>query len=357
MTIIILFVLFQIVPIDTITIKNVVEIGASSDEYQLVSTSFVSTTPNNDIVITDRRTNLISIINYQGDIIQEFGGRGRGPGEFTEITSVEHLPDGRLLVYDRMSRRFSKIKLGDGSFETTPIDTKTIFSIWEMQYYGNSILARFEDVSGNPYQPLKSDFLLHYTDNLFKSIKNSIISIDQLTGNSKFEKQIITSPRGFRYLKMNNNIWISPFVYRGFLYNFNSDGELIGKIKGYKNIEKPFEELEEDEASNFTRVYRSFGSEGRFFNIVNSQSVGLIEYKNHILHFSTFWENDTPKIVLDIFDKSGTLKNSFTIKNALSVANTSSSIPFKIMHSSENKIYAIDSSVNTNLLKVFELDF
>src|SRR5690625_5076246 len=74
---------------------------SASSEYLFGTIMHIKKLENGNILVTDRSDNSIRIFDDNGVFQLEMGGRGRGPGEFHEITSVEVTDDGDILVNDR----------------------------------------------------------------------------------------------------------------------------------------------------------------------------------------------------------------------------------------------------------------
>ncbi len=79
-----------------------VDIGA--DEYML---SYVLSVFGTDehIYVVDLQADLVRRYDHDGVYVDTIGGGGQGPGEYTAPMMVTVAPDGRILVFDSLSRR------------------------------------------------------------------------------------------------------------------------------------------------------------------------------------------------------------------------------------------------------------
>jgi hypothetical protein len=71
-----------------------------------------------DAILDDPKEIKIRVFDSKGKRLWTFGRRGQGPGEFSGPGSIKVMPDGTLLIYDVLSRRFNCLTL-DGKFLKT----------------------------------------------------------------------------------------------------------------------------------------------------------------------------------------------------------------------------------------------
>jgi len=74
------------------------------------------------LVLVDRSLHTINLFDNKGKLINKFGGTGRGPGEFSEITYATINPDGKVAVADNKNARFTIINLFEDSLVIEPYD-------------------------------------------------------------------------------------------------------------------------------------------------------------------------------------------------------------------------------------------
>lgn len=84
-----------------------IEGGEELEEAALYQPSGVLVDEKDFIYVSDYQDAMIKVFDPQGRFVRAIGRKGQGPGEFQGISSMEFLPDGRLLVFDIRSRRTS----------------------------------------------------------------------------------------------------------------------------------------------------------------------------------------------------------------------------------------------------------
>ena len=105
----------------TLYLDEILTIGqeySESSEYLFGTIMHIKKLENGNILVTDRSDNSLRIFDENGVFQFQMGGRGRGPGEFHEITSVEVTDDGEILVMDRFQARVTVFSV-EGELITT----------------------------------------------------------------------------------------------------------------------------------------------------------------------------------------------------------------------------------------------
>lgn len=94
-----------------VTTEPEVELGVvnGSLPYQFESIAAAYILENGRIVVADRGARQLRWFDHSGQHVRTVGGRGRGPGEFSLLTSVVRLPGDSLLVHDRSNQRIAII--------------------------------------------------------------------------------------------------------------------------------------------------------------------------------------------------------------------------------------------------------
>ncbi|NGP90098.1 6-bladed beta-propeller [Fodinibius halophilus] len=72
---------------------------------------------SNRFVLFDEATNMISLIDRQGNILSEAGGEGRGPGEFQQVVQLHIGSDGRIYCLDMLQFRITIFEVRDRQLE------------------------------------------------------------------------------------------------------------------------------------------------------------------------------------------------------------------------------------------------
>lgn len=87
----------QLISNSSFEIKQVIELKDIIFHYER---SYISTDNNENFIVADPAQGIFMIFDSGGHLIQEIGRHGRGPGEFEQITHVEHLKNGNFLASD-----------------------------------------------------------------------------------------------------------------------------------------------------------------------------------------------------------------------------------------------------------------
>lgn len=96
------------------------------------------------LVLVDRSLHTANLFDNAGKLINTFGGTGRGPGEFSEITYATINPDGKVAIADNNNARFTIINFLKDSLIIEPYDIG-----WHTRLYW--VLDRLI-ISNNPFK-------------------------------------------------------------------------------------------------------------------------------------------------------------------------------------------------------------
>ncbi len=116
------------------------------------------------IIVADNGDYSLKVFNPEGELLDQLGAGGPGPGEFLVINSL-HLSGGSLYTFDQGLSRFSKFNFEDGFADSYPIDTgelpftyQTVFEdmlVSSTAGSGETLIATF-DKDGTPADSLGS---------------------------------------------------------------------------------------------------------------------------------------------------------------------------------------------------------
>ena len=90
----------------------------ASDEYLFTYPELVRTDSKGYIYVQDRRRADVRVFDESGQFVTTVGKRGEGPGEMREIVGMHVDSRDRLIVADRISRRFTVFSDLGSQFET-----------------------------------------------------------------------------------------------------------------------------------------------------------------------------------------------------------------------------------------------
>ncbi len=103
-----------------------VEEGA--EEYMFVDAREVVVDNKERIFVSDRRGFHIKVFDKFGKYVKTIGRKGQGPGEFSQISSIQITPRNELMVYERMGFKLTFFSL-DGDYIRTVL-LKGIQAFW-----------------------------------------------------------------------------------------------------------------------------------------------------------------------------------------------------------------------------------
>jgi len=75
-----------------------------------------------NVYVADRGSMTVRVFDTQGRFLRAFGGRGRGRGEFLEITCLEVTSDGELIVADGLGLRLTRFGAGESRLHDLSVD-------------------------------------------------------------------------------------------------------------------------------------------------------------------------------------------------------------------------------------------
>jgi hypothetical protein len=123
--------------ISQLSMDLLLEIGLPSQpvEHQLGEPFSVVTDSSGNIYIADESDQSIKTFDREGNYLKSIGGRGRGPGEFMNMSIMTTAGKDTLLIQDRGKLEFIYLKT-DGEFISShPVDLTS----QQTQYYPESI--------------------------------------------------------------------------------------------------------------------------------------------------------------------------------------------------------------------------
>lgn len=78
--------------------------GSDTELYGVVSARFL---PSGELAIANSGTREILVVTSEGELLNRFGGRGEGPGEFSTIMSLHVTDGGSVVAYDGRQARLT----------------------------------------------------------------------------------------------------------------------------------------------------------------------------------------------------------------------------------------------------------
>lgn len=223
------------------------------------------------------------IIKYdgEGNFISKFGGEGKGPGEFLEISTIFFdSKNSDIVAMDRFNLRLTRFNLDGEVVETVQFPNENSFSP----------LMGANDSEGNifllyrnftlPNQPkVTADNLIHVYDSGFKEYKSSFLEVEIFTNaDENYFVDRITggSTTGYFELISDHLIAAVPYIYSGKIILFKKEENdwvthktLYGKILN----DQPYEQIDFNTAPEYSR--RIGTPRGAIAGLIYNESVGI----------------------------------------------------------------------------------
>ena len=97
----------SIASIPHLSVEKSLQIKETSEVFFTSIEELVAADSQGNVFVADRGQNLIYAFDSAGKLLQSFGRKGRGPGEFLDIEQIFIGPDDKVYVLDRLLLRFS----------------------------------------------------------------------------------------------------------------------------------------------------------------------------------------------------------------------------------------------------------
>lgn len=305
----------------TLTLHEILTIGenvSDTTEYMFGNNiRHVQPIAGGNILIADGSDNTIRIFDRQGKYFRKFGRRGRGPGEFHEITSVEVDNDERIMIADRFQGRITFYSSDGRLIDTNSLnlDNQT-----NLQYIYNDPNDGNYYIGYRDFMSESDDgyFLHSYDRDLEKKDAQYINVFEHFFNNDiPIEYRLSTLP-DYRSTKFGvNSIAVTPSIYTGKIAIFEQEEKSVQNIG---NQIPDFYEIYDWENRN---RYREEGLVGfasvsgfgeRFFYKSQGYTFSLIGNSRFLLQFIGFFNGKIIKPHLRIFSSDGTLLTSISLE-------------------------------------------
>ena len=263
---------FRIIPSPEMRGKPVNIISGLNVPYGVVVTK------NEEIVVAERDSHCITILNKEGKKVKSFGTKGTKEGQFTYPRGVAISHDGHILVTD--NHRLQKLTF-EGDYVKSVGSSKT----------GNGPL-QFQYPKGITVHPTTGQIFIGDSNNHRIQVLNN-----NLTYSHSFGKKG-SSPEQF------NSPWDVTFDNEGYLYVADSDNHCIKKF------------------TSTGQYISTFSSKGSNPGQIKDPTSIIID--NNLLYISEFGNNrisifDTNGCFIHCFGKSGSGEREFNRPRGITV--------------------------------------
>lgn len=226
------------------TFEIFLEIRNEEENLHFIYPKQIVTDSDGNIFISDQRLSGVKKFNSKGEYLGCIGRRGRGPGEFLEITTMFISPDDELHLIDRLNMRLTKLTTTGEVIKTLDFPEKKMISPWQGKISETGeIYLLFRNYSIDSAEPLNKN-IIHAYNNLFNKMENSIGNLE-LLGNIdiEFEDALIGGPTTAYFDYKKNNLILAPFLNTGKVFHFKKVNDTWNKSEYVQHIfsEKKYE--------------------------------------------------------------------------------------------------------------------
>ncbi len=287
-------------------------------EHLLYFPELVRTDSQGNIYVKDAREAHVRVFDASGRYVIAIGRRGEGPGELREIFGMHVDDEDRLIVADRMGRRFTIFTDMGLGFETRSFAEERMIAPDPILSLDDSFVLKYVDLFANPEggPSIKGDKVLHIHDKELNRLESFARLDDIYDLDSPFLKAYSTYPRALHVATNGiDAVVLSPYVYDGYIYRYTRAGGswVTEKLKGGPVPKRSFMPVSRTDIDTNPDIKRGAvmlsGPSGTYRARILSRSRGAVILRTgEILHFPirTPLKRDFEPWV-ELFGRDGTL--------------------------------------------------
>ncbi len=271
----------------------------SPNEYLFEYISTIALDSRGYIYVGEHDKTTVRVYDPEGNYTYSIGGKGRGPGEFEEVTAIHIDRHDRLVVVDRTNARLTLFML-DGEL----IDIRTIpdltFTRTILELDDDSFLFLY--ASGDP------NYLVHAADSSLREIQSSFVSFDEVRHTDTiFEELFARFNPGLITPLTQSDILYVPYLYGGILHRYskNDEGEWkhSGTVRGFAERDIPLREVDRGSGVRADGIIGT--PEGMVAAIFYQRSQGLFTLSDgSVVHFTAVRNNEENIFRVELFDRN-----------------------------------------------------
>jgi len=353
------------------SLNEIVRIG---DDAQITNNEILFAFPNavmvddeENIYVSDQRLNKIKKFTKEGEFITSFGERGRGPGEFVDLSVVflDSSNEGELVVFDRTMLRASTFSLEGDHLATHKSPSEDIISPWmgRADSAGNYFLL-YRMLPVIPDQPRpENDNLVHVFSSGFAENRVSVADAS-LFGDldSYFIERFVGGPQtGIIEILPDDRLVVAPFLYQGSVYIYggsNWENKMI--LESSNEVEKVYEQVNAGNAPDY--AVRIGTPRGAVAAIVYSTAIGVhaVGDKYLALYTAKIDDNSSEEVGVSLFDIDSGDFLGYTKIDELSQLETGDRITpgwnIQIMNYNNGKLFILDRRSEVPVIVVADIE-
>ena len=196
---------------------------SDSTEYLFANIREIRLLKDEQLLVANGADNSLRIFNMNGRFDRKFGERGRGPGEFHEISSVDITEDNRILLIDRYQNRVTIFSNTGELLDTIglPIPNMTSAQLILKRERGDSFFIGYRDF----YNSEDKGYYLHlFDDNIEQELSRHLSVFDHFFDSSiHAELRMSQVPKYFSSKFESRQIGVTPSIYTGTVAILNEE--------------------------------------------------------------------------------------------------------------------------------------
>ncbi len=274
----------------------------------------IRTDDQGNIYLPDRSAMTIRVFDENGNYLYNIGRQGNGPGEFTNILSLD-LFDDELSVFDRGNNRIVQFLTSGEYLRTIVTDGSQMIPAVSMHRLTNEQYLFLHKASSripveNGEKSRQSSFF-HIFDRRFSSPRHSFGHVDTLIdANSAFTDMYISGMNTGRVWMEDDTLWFVPGTYSGRIFKYAlTDGEWkkADQIEGHLLSDEAILEGSNEAGQISIVVYAP--REESFSGKVLSKSLGVFRLNDgRVLHISSQYRDDERQTIVEVFNEEDELE-------------------------------------------------
>jgi len=270
-----------------------------------------------NVYVADRGSMTVRVFDTQGRFLRAFGGRGRGRGEFLEITCLEVTSDGELIVADGLGLRLTRFAASGEVVATYPIDEQAMLWPRRLRQIGPDrylFLYKLPAADGQGKRRPDAPFLFHLYDGTFSTKLATFGRFTKILRQRGVVPDHLTQiDPGSMWPEGDGSVLYAPGLYRGELYRYANQGgtwKRTETLYGFVTQPEPFTVV--DDPDRFERDEIGFtlhSRGGRYAGFFQNQSRGVFRMRDgRIVHFTLITEGEGRTFGAELFSSDGVLE-------------------------------------------------
>jgi len=260
-----------------------------------------------EVFITNTSDHTIRVFNKDGEFLRKMGGKGRGPGEFMDLTSISIDAQDRVTAVDRFQDKVVRFEAYSSDFDELLLPETSLATLRMAQTLPNGHMVMVYKHTEGPNSEAN---MVHQVDTENEKVIGRYV--DAFTYFYDHNKPIeveMSSVSRYEATKLGSDkIALSSGNYTGTVAIFDfktASTKLIGKQL------KPFYEeftgrnREYYESQGYSGIITISGQNGRFMYQPHGYILGLVGNSKYLLQFYAMHETNSRVTYVDIYSSDG----------------------------------------------------